>query len=175
MARRGSRARFVRPAPRTKMWIGNALGEIAVAANTKVFAGQLNAAALLLRPFTILRTHISLLWTTDQEAADESPAAGYGEIVVTDTATGIGVTAIPDPSAQDGDPEADWYVWQGMVLDYQFVSNTGSPGTIGQHYTVDSKAMRKVGPDDDVASMVSSNNNAGAVLHINGRQLIQLH
>jgi len=40
---------------------------------------------------------------------------------------------------------------------------------------IDSKAMRKVGPNQDIAGMFSSESNAGALLTIQGRLLIQLH
>jgi len=172
MARR--RSRFIRPAPRTKIWIGAGVGGVSVPSNTKVLVSTLSVGSLLLRPFTVLRTHQVLLWSTDQIAASEGPVAGFGHIVVTEQAAAIGITAIPDPSGQDGDPEADWFVWQGLQTNFEFSTAAGFRD-VGKHYVVDSKAMRKVGPDDDLVSVVSSNGGFGAILTVAGRRLIQLH
>ena len=177
MARRGSR--FIRPAPRTKMWIGAGVGATAVAGNTKVLVSTLSAGALLLRPFTILRTYVTLQVHTDQFTATESSIASFGKMIVTETASGIGVTAIPDPSGISGDPEADWYMWQGLsntfFIDVNGTDGIGVDGDLGAKWQLDSKAMRKVGPDDDAVTMVSSDNALGFTLTTIGRQLIQLH
>ena len=73
MARRVSRARFIRPAPRTKMWIGDNVGTTVLTAATNTLVAGLNAAALLLRPFTILRTRIVIQYRSDQQAVTELP------------------------------------------------------------------------------------------------------
>ena len=173
------RTRFIRPAPRTKMWIGDGVGATAVAGNTKVLVGTLSAGALLLRPFTVLRTHLMLQVHTDQFMAIESSIASFGEIVVTETAAAIGVTAIPGPSGISGDPEADWFVWQGLsntfFIDINGTDGIGVDGDLGHKWEIDSKAMRKVGPDDDLVLMVESDNALGFTLTTVGRQLIQLH
>ena len=62
MARRVARARFVRPAPRTKMWIGAGVGITTALGSTTQLISLLSAGALLLRPFTILRTHQEVFW-----------------------------------------------------------------------------------------------------------------
>ncbi len=157
------------------MWIGTGVGQTAIAANTKVFVSQLSAGAKLLRPFTILRNHIDVLWESDQEITDEAPLAGYGKIVVTEAAAGVGVTALPDPSGISGDPEADWFVWQSLSVSFRIESAIGFSANAGYHYAIDSKSMRKVGPDDDVVTVCSSDNGVGAILYTGGRMLVQLH
>ncbi len=176
MARRrvGSRS-FVRPAPRTKMWIGDGVGVTTIVANSKQVVGSLSAAALLLRPFTILRTRLFLHYMSDQNAVSESSFGTYGEIVITDAATAIGATAIPDPSVTTGNPEADWFVSQPVSFRFVFGTAASFIGDAGHHYIVDSRAMRKVGPDDDVVAMFSEDGNIGAFLVSQGRTLIQLH
>ncbi len=169
MARRHTR--FIRPAPRTKMWIGAGVSETVITASTKHFISSLSAAALLLRPFTILRTHMDILYVTDTTSASETLSGIYGRIVVTDTASGIGVTAVPSPLDS---PEADWFVDQAMTGRQQFADATGF-GMAGHHYTIDSKAMRKVGPDDDIVAMFDQFTATGALLVTLGRTLIQLH
>ena len=177
MARR--RARFVRSAPRTKMWIGQGVGETSVGASAKVFVSSLSAGALFLRPFTILRTHMLITVYSDQSTAIETTFGAFGKIVVTDTAAAIGVTAVPDPSGIAGDPEADWYVWQALqnrfFIDIDGAAGVGVDSRASQQYVIDSKAMRKVGPDDNEVSMVSNDAAVGFILTTIGRQLIQLH
>ena len=173
MARR--RQRFIRPAPRTKMWIGAGVGLQTLTGNTATLISTLSAGALLLRPFTILRSHIWLWMATDQEASDETHVASFGKIIVTDTAAAAGVGSIPNPSGISGNPEADWYVWQAMGGRFVIDSAAGFNGASGWRYVVDSKAMRKVGPDDDLATVVDMETSPGAFLISNGRTLIQLH
>ena len=175
MARRCNAVRFVRPAPRTKIWIGSGVGESAVAGSTKVLISTFSAGALALRPFTILRTRMLISYRSDQDGADERPFGSYGEMVVTETAAGIGVTAVPNPSGIDGDPDADWYIWQAMMNTVEFQSGVGVERNGDSQYVIDSKAMRKVGPDDDVVAVFDQQNAVGAILNTNGRQLIQLH
>ncbi len=174
MARARRFTRFVRPPARTKMWIGSGVGATALTASTTTLVSSLSAGALALRPFTILRTRMLLQYVTDQITALETPFGSYGEIVVTDAATAIGVTAIPNPSGITGNPEADWYVWQAVASRFGFITAAGFNNTATQ-YIIDSKAMRKVGPDDDAVSMFHQDAAFGATLVTNGRQLIQLH
>ena len=173
MARR-SRTRFVRPPERTKMWIGSGIGTTTLAASQKVLLSTLSAGAKLLRPFTILRTRMILSFATDQTGAIELPQGEYGKIVVTDTAASVGVTAVPNPSSTNGDSEADWFVYQSVAAQILFGSNVGL--TLADHqYIIDSKAMRKVGPDDDICGVFTETAGYGARLVTRGRMLIQLH
>jgi len=174
MARRFTRGKFVRPSPRTKMWIGSGVGQTVIVANSKHLVGSLSAGALLLRPFTILRTRMLLTYESDQIAASEVSFGTYGQIVVTDAASAIGVTAIPDPDTiSPGNPEADWFVLQSVYVSF----SRGASGVLlaERQYEVDSHSMRKVGPDDDVVEMFSEAGALGAILSTQGRRLIQLH
>ena len=175
MARR-SRSRFVRPPVRTKMWIGAGVGRSTITASSKTFVASLSAGALLLRPFTILRTRMLISLFSDQEAADEGPFGSYGRIVVTDTAASVGVTAIPDPGSTTGDPDADWHVHQPVWQQLFIIGAISAVVTSGPtNWIVDSKAMRKVGPDDNIVSMYSDESGVGSFLTTQGRTLIQLH
>ena len=170
------RSRFVRPAPRTKMWIGAGVGNTTVTGATDNLVSTLSAGALLLRPFTILRTRMDLQVRSDQQVASEIPFGFYGKLVVTDTAAVLGITALPGPSGISGSPEAAWFVWQAVSLAF-FVDINGTDG-IGldangsMHYVIDSKSMRKVGPDDDVVTVFANEVAAGMSLTTNGRMLI---
>ena len=175
MARRVARVRFARPAPRTKMWIGWGVGNATVVASTVKLLFTYSAGALLLRPFTILRTRGIIAIKSDQEAASEFPFGSFGELIVTDTAAALGITALPNPDSflGGGDPEADWYIHQVCQVDFvRSASGLSSPAA--SEYMIDSKAMRKVGPDDDGAALFAPTG-VGCQVFTGGRQLIQLH
>ena len=166
------RAVFARPPPRTKIWIGNRLSQTQPAGGAATLLATLNAAALLLRPFTILRTRIEILWRSDQTATNETPTGAYGQIVVKQTAGAIGVTAVPTPLTEI---DADWYIYQGLTVATDSLTSVGFDMDMGHHWTIDSKAMRKVGVQDDDAVVVELDTAAGAFINVEGRQLIQLH
>ena len=175
MARRSSRVRFVRPAPKTKMWIGAGVGTTVITASAVQLISSLFAGSLLLRPFTILRTRMLISYELDQFVTGESTFGAYGRIVITDAASAIGATAVPDPGLTTGNPEADWFVSQPCHAIVDNASSVGFQNGPQIQYVVDSKAMRKVGPDDDVVGMFSEENGKGAFLTTMGRVLIQLH
>ena len=157
------------------MWIGSGIGDLVVLASAKVLVSSLSAGALGLRPFTILRTRMQVVYESDQSGATERSFGSYGRIVVTDTASALGPTAVPDPGATTGDPDADWFVHQTVMANFDFVSGVGFHPVAFHSWTVDSKAMRKVGPNDDVVAMFKEENAVGGVLTTMGRTLIQLH
>ena len=177
MARRPRR--FVRPPAKTKIWFNAGVGSTALAGSSVILITKFNAAALALRPFTILRTHLQINVRSDQVTASENVIASFGETVVTDNASTIGVTAIPDPSGIDGDGNADWMTWQAMFGSF-FIDINGTDGIAmsgynGQMYVVDSKAMRKIGPNDDLVQVASLQTSPGLTFSCNGRRLVQLH
>ena len=175
MARRTARARFVRPAPRTKIWIGWGVGVTSLTGSTIHLVFTYSAAVLLLRPFTILRTRGEIVYESDQIAGSETPFGTFAEIIVTENAAGLGVTALPDPDVTAGDPDSPWFNVQTCAVRVEVADATGFDGDFGHHYSIDSKAMRKVGPNDDSAAMFSQQATVGAKIITQGRQLIQLH
>ncbi len=174
MARRRS-SRFVRPASRTKMWIGKGVGQTVITASTKHLISTLSAGALALRPFTILRTRMLCTLESDQTVAIERPTGSLGSIVVTDTAAAIGVTAVPDPSVIAGAPEAAWFAVQQLHASFIQVTSAGFEATGSSQYEIDDHSMRKVSIDDDVVMMFTEFGAGGARLFTMGRTLIQLH
>ncbi len=163
---------FKRDSVRRQMqWVGASVATTTIPAGTAVLHSVLGAGALLLRPFTIVRTHLVLHWENDVFTATERPFGAYGEIVVTDNASGVGITAVPDP---DSDFDADWHTWQGLIS--AMLSDTSVGITmVGQQYQVDSKAMRKVGANDDAISVVTNTSTVGAKITTRGRFLVKLH
>ncbi len=172
MARR-TRGRFIRPAPRTKIWIGAGVGATAVPGSTKVLVSVLSAGALLLRPFTILRTRMVIIWASDQISATEAPVGDFGKIVVTDTAAGIGVTAVPNPSSIDGDPDADWFVHQPVQDDFRFTTGVGYFTAAGRQYVIDSKAMRKFEDGQSLVMMIENLGSTAIRVAVAGRFLVK--
>ncbi len=132
----------------------------------------LNAAALALRPFTIIRSRFEIWLRSDQNAAAEVQAAAVGMAIVSDQATAIGVTAIPTPIT---DMSSDlWFFYQLLHGDEASVANLVKPET---RVSVDSKAMRKVdiGQDVVVVGEMDAAISNGVILGVGGRQLIKVN
>ncbi len=133
---------------------------------------SLNAAALTLRPFTVVRTRGMLYVTTDQEAADEQFHVAYGKIIVSEQASAIGVTAIPTPRT---DSQSDWFVYEWLMSDIRFGDATGF-SRLGQNVTIDSKAQRKVEEGQDIVTVIEAGvTGAGSMVSTVARILIKLH
>ncbi len=176
MARRfsGFRARMVRSGRKT-FWIGG-VGSIftLAAASTAIAISSLNAAALALAPFTIVRTRGWFAFGSDQIAADETQIVHYGEILVTEQALAIGVTAVPTPATDNG---SSWHVYESAGQRFEFVSNAGvQPDMFPHRYEFDSKAMRKFDEGDQLIQVAETDaSSGGALIATFSRLLIKLH
>ncbi len=143
------------------------------AASTAAIMTSLNAAALLLRPFTIVRTRGFLAVRSDQVAASENQNVHHGLIVVSDQAVAVGVTAVPTPATDNG---SGWFVLDGIAQRFDFRSSTGASLDGERFYRFDSKAMRKVEEGQDVVHVTETDAiSAGATVTIFVRHLIKLH
>ncbi len=173
-----NRSRFIRGAVRSErrktLWLAvpHTL-QILGASGTAVLTLSLNAAALALRPFTVVRTRLKWLVESDQVAASENYVGNIGCAVVSDQAVGIGVTAVPTPAT---DLSSDkWFMidqWEGSIT---FASGTGVRENWGNK-TLDSKAMRKVDQGEDLVLVVEAGlGGSGCAIQVSGRQLIKLH
>ena len=172
--RGGSRV-VTRSAPRVSTWFEvrpvNSL--TAIANGASVLIGTLNAAALALRPFTIVRTRLLLYWESDQVAVTEVPIGSFGMIVVKQTATTAGIASIPTPQTE---PNADFFVYETLVSEFTRIDGSGfSEGSQGLKTVVDSKSMRKVGLEDDLAVIFQNISTVGANAFVGGRFLVKLH
>ena len=157
-----------RSAARGNVWLTIGVNNQAIAANTVALLSSLNAAALALRPFTIVRTHLDLFIRSDQSAAIEDPHGAWGAIVVNDQAVATGVNAVPD-LVTNGD--ASFFAYQGFA----FQAGVANGGNVGVHYPINSKSMRKVGNNEDIAFMaVNTNASDGLTIYFNGRVLVKL-
>ncbi len=161
---------------RESLWLGIDPTQQALSTNpVAVILNSLNAAALALRPFTVVRTRGFILARSDQDGVDETYGCSWGLAIVSDQAIAIGVTAVPTP---DTDIDSDlWFVYESILGRYQFSSGVGQ-GDVGTSRTYDSRAMRKVQEGQDIAVVVESIATSGfagtSAAHV-GRLLIKLH
>ncbi len=164
-------------ARRETLWLFVATVESTLSGGpTAVLANSLSAAALALRPFTIVRTRGIIHIRSDQAAATETYAGDLGYAVVSDQAAAIGITAVPTPFT---DLASDlWFFHQIMDGSFVFVSGVGftSDGVGSSQRDFESKGMRKVNGDQDVVfTLETSTLSSGAILYAAGRILIKLH
>ncbi len=127
------------------------------------------------RPFTIVRTHLTIAASSDQIIADEIQAACVGIAVVSDQAAAIGVTAVPTP---DTDRASDlWFLHQDIMTDFTFITGVGIDASGGKMLVIDSKAMRKVNDDQDIVIVVEIDSGItnGVFFRLAGRLLIKEH
>jgi len=175
MARRASSFRNRSKGPRRlSLWLqGVATRTTLAAANTASIVTQLNAAALALRPFTVVRTRGYMHVESDQSAASESQELSLGVVVVTAQASAIGATAVPTPETDDA---ADWMVYERIFNSFLFGDATGFNTPAGRFHMIDSKAMRKVDNDSDLLQVIESGTiGAGLIATTYLRTLIKLH
>jgi len=140
-------------------------------APTAVLANSLNATALALRPFTIVRTRGVMHVRSDQTAASQNYGVDVGYAVVSDQAVAIGVTAVPTPLTDKGSDL--FFVYEMLFGAYQFSDATGILQR-GEFMKYDSKAMRKVNDDSDLVVTFENEINGAAIIH-SARMLIKLH
>jgi len=169
------RARFAGRSPkRSSVWIGAAAGPTAVGAGISGLLATLNAASLALRPFTVVRTRLWLHVNSDQQAAGELVAGAFAMIVVSDQAISTGIGAIPQPTSNT---DAPYFVYEPFVNQIEFGTAVGFNDGTGTNWIVDSKAMRKVGNNEDIAMVAENASGAGQGINISliGRMLVKLH
>ncbi len=162
---------------RETLWIGGtAFSQTLVATTTTALVISLNAAALALRPFTIVRTRGIILVNSDQNTASEDYGASFGMAVVSDQAVAIGVTAVPTPTADN--PSDLWFVYEFLIGRFVLGTNVGFVDA-GRERVIDSRAMRKVEDGQDVVSVVEGPGAGltanGSVIHAFHRMLVKLH
>ncbi len=172
MARRGRT--YARPAARKMIWFSAGVAQLNVSASNAVLMSTLNAAALLFRPFTVVRTHLIISYESDQLAVSEFSQGAFGMQVVTEPAAAGGITTVPTPVTE---VDADYFVYQPLISSFLFSSGVGFSDSSGQAniFTVDSKAMRKVDIDDTIAMTVQNASAFGTNIAVEGRFLVKLH
>ena len=160
MARRG--------AQRLTQWIAPALQSYVAVAST---GATLIASISFEESLTIVRTRGAIVIQPASYAADANITGAVGMGIVSAEAFAAGVASIPEPFT-DGD-WGGWFVWRSFGLRVEFVSATGVIFPATYTMEIDSKAMRKVTPNE--VMVVIAESFSGAFSMFDGtRHLIKL-
>ena len=172
--RRFVTTRGFRRSRRETMWFAfTPIEAVIAAASTAIQLGTLNAAALALRPFTVIRMRGFFFNRSDQISSGEDYGSSFGMAVVSSQAAAVGVTAVPTPNTDRGSDL--FFVYEEIFGHLSFSSGIGVR-ELGQTVYIDSKAMRKVNDDQDISITVETPANTdSAVVVAGGRFLIKLH
>ncbi len=158
---------------RQSLWLGIDTFTASLSGSpSAVLGGVFSAVALALRPFTIVRTRGIMFVISDQLAATESYGVGLGLAVVSDQAVAVGITAVPTPLTDKGSDL--FFVYEQLFSRFEFRTSVGFESSGGAFLQWDSKAMRKVNDDQDLALTVENEIN-GVNVTVSGRMLIKLH
>jgi len=169
--------RPIRPArgPRRQtLWIpfGPTLFTL-TAAGQSLLLFSLNAAALALRPFTVVRTRGEFHYRSDQVVASEEYGGVVGMAVVSDQAVAIGITAVPSPVTDMGSDL--FYLLESGMGSIDVLSSVGVT-ELGHIHKFDSKAMRKVDSSEDIVVTAETPANSTSFrIWFSGRMLVKLH
>ena len=135
---------------------------------------SLNAAALAIRPFTVVRTRFQVGIESDQIGADETQFGAVGVAVVSDQANAVGVTAVPTPITDMGSDL--WFVHQMTYASFGFVTGIGFDPQMLSQYEIDSKAMRKVDIGQDLVVVAElTGGSGGFTIIVGGRMLVKVN
>ena len=161
---------------RESLWLATVTTEsILTGAPTAFITNSLNAAALALRPFTVVRVRGILQVRSDQVAATESFGADMAYCVVSDQASAIGVTAVPTPLTDKGSDL--FFVYQQIFgrIEVGSGAGTGVPQQTSVFMQYESKGMRKVLEGEDLITVTENELGTGCNLIHSARCLIKLH
>ena len=144
------------------------------AADSAALINSAGASVLALRPFTVVRSRIHIFVKSDQTGALENAQVGYGIAVVSDQASSIGITAVPQPFTNlDSDL---WLMHEILTASFIFVSGSGFDPVGGVWKDADSRAMRKVEDGQDLVFVIeNSGQSSGSSTLTAGRVLLKLH
>ena len=137
-----------------------------------LLASSLDAAALALLPFTIIRERNVWYCRGDVVTGGEKWGGAVGHCIVSEQAVAIGVTAVPTPVTDQGSDL--WYLHDQM---YGRFGGT-QVEEVGARKDVDSKAMRKVEEGQDAITVFESGAVTESQSMVNvygGRFLVKLH
>jgi len=158
---------------RESLWLFGAPVNVALGApGTASLMASLNAAALALRPFTVVRVRGEVLVKSDQSAATETFVGSFGMAVVSDQAIAIGVTAVPTPGTDRGSDL--FFVYETQIGTFHLIGTSAISSFVSRSF--DSKAMRKVNEGQDIAVVAEADTfGSGVTVTMAFRMLIKLH
>ena len=171
MARRGFRrgAAAIHVARKTT-WFGFQPVETTLASSVATGAVfSLNAAALALRSFTIVRTHWEVKLMSDQAAGVENQSLGVGLVVVSDQVVSVGITALPLPVT---DMPSSLFFLHALI--FGDGARVATQTTDSSYRSIDSKAMRKVEIGQDLVVVIEGGGvGSGMIVTQGGRILVK--
>ncbi len=173
MARRVVRrsSGFRRSPGRLTEWIGIPFQTDATTLplSSKVIHSGLTAAGKAKLPFTVTRSVGMISIFSDQAGAVEHPLGAVGAVVVSDTASALGITAVPDPVT---DVSSDfWLMYQSFVGP----QNTAIDGAGPTHFPIDSRGQRKIADGEDLLVIIANSNAVDGLRYVfNMRFLVKL-
>ncbi len=150
---------------RATEWIASAdvSDKTTLAAATAVLDQSFTQAQFsIFGPGTIVRTRGTIWTSSDQIAASEEPFGAIGMMVVREQARAAGIASIPTPITEEFDD--GFFVhgyWGGMAQQV-----TAASTRLWYRYDFDSKAQRKVSPDDAVVVTMENASAADGVLYL---------
>ena len=147
-------ARSDRAPQRQVVWVGPAdQVPVVVPTNTSVIIAAFDPVAVGFDKPTIVRTRGVFEHFPTAFGVDLAYQGAFGICVVSSDAFGVGASAIPGPFT-DSD-WGGWFVWQSFAYRLEFSSGVG---LLKAHETleIDSKAMRKIGPNETMVVMAES-------------------
>ena len=140
-----------------KQWFGTSdQGAQTVASGAKVLIQILVPGEAM----TIIRNRGILIVAPQSGATDTTSDGVYGIGVVSDVAAALGVTGIPGPFTESG--WGGWMVHQFWRMQLDVTTDVGRLGGTGFQvsYDIDSKAMRKIGPNERMVEVFESRSGA---------------
>ncbi len=169
---RRSSGGFRRSPGRLTEWFSSSFVDVEspLAANSGVILASLTATGLAKRPFTVTRTIGNLWVASDQNAAIEFPSGAVGCMVVSEKASTLGFTAVPDPVTESSSDE--WLMYEDWAVEGSTSTNVGRPVT---RISFDSRAQRKVQDGEDIVFVLANASATdGIFYHFRFRQLMKL-
>ncbi len=144
---------------RQSIWIGPAdQGAVAVSTGASTIVASFDPDANSLLAPTIVRTR-GIVSVSGSFAADLTISGALGVCIVTDEAFAAGAGSIPRPFDDAG--WGGWLAWRSFFTVNEFIDGTGFQADANHYFDIDSKAMRKVAPNETVVLMCESQ--AGAL------------
>ena len=151
-----------------KVWAGLSFDSVTIGMTQALIASFVTGTKS-----TILRMRGELLLSGIPNAAGDSDVLGLGVMLVSDQALAAGGVSLPGPIAN---PDAGW-IWHQYVLIRSEAASAVSDVALGifSRITLDSKAMRKVGPNQAVALIgEATTGEFGSVSVLGGMRLLSL-
>ncbi len=135
------------------------------------------ASAVILETFTpfeegetIVRVRGFLSWVSDQVSADEEQFGAFGMGIVSEQAATVGVTAVPHPAT-----DAAWGGWLYHTFfssKFEFGTAVGVNPNVAHGMVIDSKAMRKMGGNERLVSVVENTHPTHGFRFANSERLL---